>query len=167
MSFIQAHPCHLDQSYQEAQADAVPPYWETTIHAPGLLAEGGFYVEDLPTGSLFMFCATAFISFFFQFIGFLVTYLLHTTHAAKYGSRAGLGLTLIQYGFSSRMTSSITPPEGSGGQGIHGTWDLVLPGESQNEPQNGADVTSITSRDWLSILFMTLGNCYRRNSALL
>ncbi|KAJ2965417.1 hypothetical protein NUW54_g14125 [Trametes sanguinea] len=29
---------------------------------------------------------------------FVLTYLLHTTHAAKYGSRAGLGLTLIQYG---------------------------------------------------------------------
>lgn len=34
----------------------------------------------------------------FQFIGFLLTYVLHTTHAAKYGSRAGLGITLIQYG---------------------------------------------------------------------
>jgi hypothetical protein len=27
---------------------------------------------------------------------FLITYLMHTTHAAKYGSRVGLGLTLIQ-----------------------------------------------------------------------
>lgn len=30
--------------------------------------------------------------------GFLLTYLLHTTHAAKNGSRAGLGITLIQLG---------------------------------------------------------------------
>jgi hypothetical protein len=30
--------------------------------------------------------------------GFLLTYVLHTTHAAKFGSRAGLGITLIQYG---------------------------------------------------------------------
>ena len=145
------------QSYQEAQADAVPPYWETTIHAPGLLSEGGIYVEDLPTGSFFMFCATTFISFFFQFIGFFVTYLLHTTHAAKYGSRAGLGLTLIQYGFSSRMANAMTPPEGSGGQGIHGTWEPVVPGEPQDEPPSNIEMTTITSKDWLSILFMTLG----------
>jgi hypothetical protein len=106
-----------------------------------------------------MFCATTFISFFFQFIGFLVTYLLHTTHAAKYGSRAGLGLTLIQYGFSSRMANSMTPPEGSGGQGIHGSWESVVPGEPQNEPPN-TEVTPISPKDWLSILFMTLGNRY-------
>jgi len=30
--------------------------------------------------------------------GFLLTYVLHTSHAAKHGSRAGLGITLIQYG---------------------------------------------------------------------
>lgn len=29
----------------------------------------------------------------------MLTYLLHTTHAAKNGSRAGLGITLIQLGF--------------------------------------------------------------------
>jgi len=104
-----------------------------------------------------MFCGTAFISFFFQFIGFLVTYLLHTTHAAKYGSRAGLGLTLIQYGFSTQLANSMTPPEASGGQGAHATWEPVVPGEPQNDPPN-IEVPVITSRDWLSILFMTLGN---------
>jgi len=30
------------------------------------------------------------------------SYLLHTTHAAKFGSRAGLGITLIQYGWALR-----------------------------------------------------------------
>lgn len=39
------------------------------------------------------------ISMSFQLVGFLLTYLLHTTHAAKNGSRAGLGITLVQYGF--------------------------------------------------------------------
>lgn len=29
----------------------------------------------------------------------MLTYLLHTTHAARCGSRAGLGITLLQYGF--------------------------------------------------------------------
>lgn len=38
------------------------------------------------------------VSLSFQFVGFLLTYILHSTHAAKFGSRAGLGFTLIQYG---------------------------------------------------------------------
>lgn len=42
------------------------------------------------------------VSFSFQFVGFLLTYVLHTTHAAKYGSRVGLGFTLIQFGFNLR-----------------------------------------------------------------
>jgi hypothetical protein len=42
------------------------------------------------------------VSISFQFVGFLLTYLLHSTHAARLGSRAGLGVTLIQYGFALR-----------------------------------------------------------------
>jgi hypothetical protein len=42
------------------------------------------------------------VSFSFQFVGFLLTYVLHTTHTAKYGSRVGLGLTMIQFGFNLR-----------------------------------------------------------------
>jgi hypothetical protein len=41
------------QSYSAAQADAVPSYWETTIHAPlGGDVEGELVVDSLPTGSL-------------------------------------------------------------------------------------------------------------------
>ena len=86
------------QSYAEAQADAVPPYWETTVHAPSTDPDAPMIIDDLPTGSPWLFFTNLFISFFFQFIGFLFTYLLHTSHAAKYGSRAGLGVTLIQFG---------------------------------------------------------------------
>ncbi|TBU32618.1 hypothetical protein BD311DRAFT_714456 [Dichomitus squalens] len=87
-------------SYAEAQADAVPAYWETTIHAPAAAMDPGAYmiVDDLPSGPVFTFIMTAFVSYFFQFAGFVLTYLLHTTHAGKFGSRAGLGITLIQYG---------------------------------------------------------------------
>jgi len=42
------------------------------------------------------------VSFSFQFVGFLLTYVLHTTHTAKYGSRVGLGFTMIQFGFNLR-----------------------------------------------------------------
>ncbi|RMJ26296.1 metal homeostatis protein BSD2 [Aspergillus sp. HF37] len=88
----------LPPSYEEAAADATPPYWETTILAPGISSDEVF-VDGLPVGSVFSFVWNAMISMSFQLVGFLLTYLLHTTHAAKNGSRAGLGLTLVQYGF--------------------------------------------------------------------
>jgi len=58
------------------------------------------------------------ISMSFQLVGFLLTYLLHTTHAAKNGSKAGLGITLIQYGFTLKGAgmAGITNP-GAGGEG--------------------------------------------------
>lgn len=93
------------QSYAAAQADAAPPYWETTVLAGASDPNADMIVDDLPTGSAWLFLLNLIISFLFQFIGFLFTYLMHTSHAAKYGSRAGLGLTLIQLGFYSKATS--------------------------------------------------------------
>jgi len=116
-------------------------------------------IDDLPSGSIWIFIANIFISFFFQFVGFVLTYLLSTSHAARYGSRAGLGLTLIQYGFYSR-----------GGQSTDGDDDVAWPtpsatttprAESSAEPSAAPsptdDMPVITSRDWLSFLLMTLG----------
>ncbi|CAA7267116.1 unnamed protein product [Cyclocybe aegerita] len=162
-------------SYLEAQADAVPPYWETTIHAPATVdPNADLIIDDLPTGSFLIFCLNTFISFFFQFVGFLLTYLLHTSHAAKFGSRAGLGLTLIQYGFYSRTMSLAddTQGDGSSGQGSDANWpgfpsptgssdgstlpEPPQPSSGQN-PGQGEMMMSTTSRDWLSFLFMTLG----------
>ena len=37
----------------------------------------------------------------------MLTYLLHTTHAAKDGARAGLGVSLIQYGFYVRSRGTL------------------------------------------------------------
>ncbi|KAI5291154.1 hypothetical protein KEM54_006102 [Ascosphaera aggregata] len=93
----------LPPTYEQAAADATPPYWETTIIAPGLTGDE-VYVDGLPVGSIFSFLWNALISTSFQLVGFLLTYLLHTTHAAKNGSRAGLGLTLVQYGFYMKGT---------------------------------------------------------------
>ncbi|KAH0585097.1 hypothetical protein H2248_008358 [Termitomyces sp. 'cryptogamus'] len=146
-------------SYADAQADAVPAYWETTIHAPSTDPDGPMIIDDLPTGSPWLFFTNLFISFFFQFIGFLFTYLLHTSHAAKYGSRAGLGLTLIQFGFYSRTMSSSS----SGDDMSNAPVPTPLP--TSNVPGAGsapvADDTipplSISSHDWLAFLFMTLG----------
>ncbi|KAG8213365.1 hypothetical protein J3R82DRAFT_11856 [Butyriboletus roseoflavus] len=145
-------------SYAAAQADAVPPYWETTVHAPaGLDTDSGMIIDDLPSGSIFTFVANLFTSFFFQFVGFLLTYLLHTTHAAKFGSRAGLGLTLIQYGFYSR------PGEDGFGIPVENSSEvsqrsLFSTASTSAEPPLSDNASlSNTSREWLSFLLMTLG----------
>lgn len=110
-------------------------------------------IDDLPTGSLLIFGVNLFISFFFQFVGFVLTYLLHTSHAAKFGSRAGLGLTLIQYGFYSRtmLVSDNTGETSVSDSDIDG-WT----GES-SDPEDNSQPSSITSKEWLSFLLMTLG----------
>ncbi len=96
---------HL-QTYEQAAADATPPYWETTILAPGMVSDEVF-VEGLPVGSVFSFIWNGMISMSFQLVGFLLTYLLHTTHAAKNGSRAGLGMANHQI---RTVTISTLPP---------------------------------------------------------
>ena len=118
-------------SYASAQADAVPPYWETTVHAPFTPgAAGDIVVDALPTGSLFSFLWNMLVSISFQFVGFLLTYLLHTTHAARLGSRAGLGVTLIQYGYA--ILGS-----GRGAEGEMGSWPGSDGGLSQPSSSEG------------------------------
>lgn len=108
-------------SYASAQADAAPSYWETTIHAPSSSnSPGEMIIDGLQTGSLFSFLWNMLVSISFQFVGFLLTYLLHTTHAAKLGSRAGLGVTLIQYGFAMRSRADDWI-DGGNGEGVNGT----------------------------------------------
>lgn len=133
-------------------------------------------VEDLPTGSIVLFCANMFISYFFNFVGFLLTYLLHTSHAAKYGSRAGLGLSLIQYGFYSRNRQNVESNDSEPMLYWNTTSGMLQAVEpqphtppSQLDPtlsQNGTvidgglpDGYDVSSRDWLAFLFMTLGKC--------
>jgi hypothetical protein len=86
-------------------------------------------IDHLPTGSVFSFLWNLLISISFQFVGFLLTYLLHTTHAARFGSRAGLGVTLIQYGFALRSR-----PEED--QNQNGWWSVS--GTYNNGPQEDA-----------------------------
>ncbi|KAK4332461.1 LOW QUALITY PROTEIN: Metal homeostatis protein BSD2, partial [Rhodotorula toruloides] len=86
--------------YEAAQLDPSPAYWETTVITPGgPFSADDICVDGLPVGNLFSFAWNLLVSMSFQFVGFLLTYILHTTHAAKNGSRAGLGITLIQLGF--------------------------------------------------------------------
>ncbi|KAF6757245.1 metal homeostatis protein bsd2 [Ephemerocybe angulata] len=131
----------MPPTYAEAQADAVPPYWETTVHAPATLLPGAdMIIDDLPTGTFIVFALNFLISWFFQFVGFFLTYMLHTSHAAKFGSRAGLGLTLIQYGFYSRRQAP-----GGGGRAEHRLQEM--------------NRMSQTAKDWLCRWFLLLSSC--------
>jgi len=161
-------------SYASAQADAVPPYWETTVHAPFAPDSiGEMVIDSLPTGSLFSFCWNLLVSISFQFVGFLLTYLLHTSHAARLGSRAGLGVTLIQYGFAlrSRLDSTDSTrndwndwdsvPNAGSSPGAHPdppganiTWST--PVANVTEGQTNIFIADATS-EWLSFFLMTVG----------
>lgn len=142
---------------------------------------GDMIVEDLPTGSVMIFAFNLFTSFFFQFFGFIITYFLSTTHAAKYGSRAGLGLTFIQYGAYWRVANA-GPPDGIiNGEGQEGTfWNSTIHEyqpvstfDSSVAPMPVDDGFNSTSpggyaygdfgwngKDWVALVFMTLGKAF-------
>ncbi|ETN45453.1 uncharacterized protein HMPREF1541_09284 [Cyphellophora europaea CBS 101466] len=150
-------------TYEQAAADATPPYWETTILAPGMSSDE-VYVDGLPVGSLFSFIWNGMISMSFQLVGFLLTYLLHTTHAAKNGSRAGLGLTLVQYGFY--MRSGPDHPEGNPGQfsnssppdpNSHNFDPNNVDGNQGDGSDGDSGVGGLTGIDWVSYLLMIVG----------
>jgi hypothetical protein len=112
-------------------------------------------IDHLPTGSLFSFLWNLLISISFQFVGFLLTYLLHTTHAARFGSRAGLGVTLIQYGFALRTRSEeVTNGNGwwDAGGGPYGSGN----GEQGNVPTKPIFSTKEEAEDYYRNLNITM-----------
>lgn len=166
----------LSQSYEQAAADATPPYWETTILTPGLASGDEVYVNGLPVGSLFSFVWNAMISMSFQLVGFLLTYLLHTTHAAKNGSRAGLGITLVQWGFVMRGRGSSEPSTPSSDPSYDQPPDpnshdfdpskvadsaaaaaAAAMAQSQSGSGSGGGLSSIASSEWLAYALMIVG----------
>jgi hypothetical protein len=137
--------------------------------APGMSSDE-VYVDGLPVGSVFSFIWNGMISMSFQIVGFLLTYLLHTTHAAKNGSRAGLGLTLVQYGFYMKGSGD------NGGHGDPGGSQYAAPSDPNshsfnpdNVGENGgsgagpggdsaSDMMSDTSTsEWVAYLLMIVG----------
>lgn len=85
-------------SYQDSLEDPVPPYWETQAADSW---DGEVYVDGLPVGSVLSVLWTALVSSMFQFVGFVVTYLLHTSHGSKAGSQIGLCVSLVNLGLAS------------------------------------------------------------------
>ncbi|KAL7412045.1 hypothetical protein BDY24DRAFT_118424 [Mrakia frigida] len=143
-------------SYNVALRDAVPAYWEHNVVAPQNGPLGSFsgsgddlLLDGLPIGNFFGFAWNLLVSLSFQFVGFLLTYVLHTTHAAKYGSRAGLGITLIQYGLYLRTradeilaSGSLDPDVGTNDAfGAGGWWGVS---DENGVPSGGLATTTTT-----------------------
>ncbi|KAI5966935.1 uncharacterized protein KGF55_000344 [Candida pseudojiufengensis] len=85
-------------TYEEASQDSSPEYWESTMISP--MYEDEVFVQGLPVGNIANFIWNSLVTIAFQFIGFILCYLLHTSHAAKQGSRLGFGINLIMYGWN-------------------------------------------------------------------
>ncbi|ODV90017.1 hypothetical protein CANCADRAFT_16786, partial [Tortispora caseinolytica NRRL Y-17796] len=94
--------------YEQAAADAAPPYWETTVLSSGIYNE--ILVDGMPVGTALSFIWNFAVSYSFEFVGFLFTYALHTSHSSKNGSWAGFGLCILQYGISIRTMPQSSDP---------------------------------------------------------
>ncbi|OAA73815.1 metal homeostatis protein bsd2 [Cordyceps fumosorosea ARSEF 2679] len=149
----------MPPTYEQAAADSAPPYWETTILAPGLGGLDEVYVDGMPVGSVFSFIWNGMISTSFQLVGFLLTYLLHSTHAAKNGSRAGLGITLIQYGFYMRGTvdGEMPPAMGGGPDGYAEPQDPNAHDFKPGDVAGGGGAGDFSGGEWMSYVLMIVG----------
>lgn len=181
-------------SYAAAQADAAPPYHTSLVLLPpsaiydanalsGPPTQGSVIVDSLPTGTLFAFLWNTLVSTTFQFVGFVLTWVMHTTHAAKFGSRAGLGITLIQWGFALRARLDDAMNSGTGtwedgtrltfasteeaedyyntiallGNGtVPATTTQPIPAQGESQWNNSL-LTGPIATEWLSFFLMTIG----------
>jgi len=137
-------------TYEAAAQDATPPYWQTTVIAPSVGSDDQVLVEGLPVGNVFNFVWNMLISTSFQFIGFMLTYMLHTSHAAKNGSRAGLGMTFIQYGFYLRNN----PTEDDG----YVYYDQDIDGDDvPTSPDQPVDPDRMQRNELIAYMLMVVG----------
>ena len=138
---------------------------------------GDMIIDDLPTGPFLTFILTTLISWFFQLPGFLLTYLLHRTHAARFGSLAGLALTFIQFGFGTSMTGVDLPGWGDGAGGglevpttgedgiptqtvtmdIPHPTDVPMPTGDSTAMYPDMSSQSYVGREWITFILMTMG----------
>lgn len=86
-------------SYDEIAREETPPYMENTVVTTSIGEDGDVLIEGLPVGDALTFFVNMLFSIAFDFVGYMLTTMLATNHAAMHGSRSGLGFTLIRYGF--------------------------------------------------------------------
>lgn len=94
-------------TYEEAAADASPEYWEIGVVNP--VFEDEVFVRGLPVGTFGNLLWNAIMTIAFKMVAFVLCYLLHTSHAAKEGTRVGFGAMLIMYGYNILPTNFGSP----------------------------------------------------------
>lgn len=94
-------------TYEEAAADAAPEYWEIGVVNP--VFEDEVFVRGLPVGTFGNLLWNAIMTIAFKMVAFVLCYLLHTSHAAKEGTRVGFGAMLIMYGYNILPTNFGSP----------------------------------------------------------
>ncbi|KAJ2782864.1 hypothetical protein H4R18_002013 [Coemansia javaensis] len=99
MGYDDKIPSEALPTYQDIygpQSSGAPPYFEAAVISVG--DEDELLVEGLPVGSAAVFVANMVVSALFQVVGYMLTFLLHSSHAARNGSLAGLGITFMNFG---------------------------------------------------------------------
>ncbi|ODQ79253.1 hypothetical protein BABINDRAFT_162288 [Babjeviella inositovora NRRL Y-12698] len=89
-----AAAAHVLPTYATAISDPAPSYASTFDP----YAEDSLFIDGLPVGNVVILGWNLIIVLMFQYVGFIMTYLLHTSHASKCGAQFGLGLTLLNWG---------------------------------------------------------------------
>ncbi|KAF9435186.1 hypothetical protein BGZ76_006748 [Entomortierella beljakovae] len=104
-------------AYDSAVQDITPPYFEMTVSSPSD-DDDEILVNGLPVGNFFQFAWNVLVSVGFQFLGVMLTYLLHNSHASKAGSMVGLGITLLNFGLrmSGNLNSMLGDDTGGAGE---------------------------------------------------
>ncbi|KAJ1729045.1 hypothetical protein LPJ61_003717 [Coemansia biformis] len=111
------------------QSSGAPPYFEAAVISVG--DEDELLVEGLPVGSIGVFVVNMIVSAAFQVVGYMLTFLLHSSHAARNGSLAGLGITFMNFGFYIRThLGQNVPSDGPGGN---------IPGSGQYDSDTPLD----------------------------
>ncbi|EGF79499.1 hypothetical protein BATDEDRAFT_89747 [Batrachochytrium dendrobatidis JAM81] len=126
-------------SYTDAVSDPSPPYFDTSI-TTGMTEDGEVLIDGMPVGDSLAFVVNVFVSMTFDFLGFLITSLLATSHAAKYGAQCGLGLTLIRVSVLIKDKTSITED--------HDQYNAAYAVDPVEEKQR---------REWSAFLLMIIG----------
>ncbi|KAF9989040.1 hypothetical protein BGZ75_007836 [Mortierella antarctica] len=166
-------------AYDSAIQDVTPPYFEMTVVTPRAFGDD-VLVDGLPVGNFFQFLWNVAVAVSFQFLGALLTYLLHNSHASKAsnGSMVGLGLTLVNFGIRMRggfAFSSVDPQDAGSGVGevtqverppsVDDTGYIGGGGMDQSPPTHGSEADSAqmdwlqteAENQWASLLLMILG----------
>ncbi|KAG0093602.1 hypothetical protein BGZ92_004201 [Podila epicladia] len=133
----------LPPPYKSAALDVSPAYYETTVMAPGF-SDDEVLVDGLPVGSMF--------GFMWNMISFFLTYLLHTSHSTKNGSKMGLGVTFISMGWQ-LMNGKSALGDDSEDEGYDNDTGYVSP----NPLPSGKFAETMAESEWLSFLLMGLG----------